>query len=109
MFLWPKKTPTQHNDHIVCAAARRSCPDICFVFFFAVNFVLTQWRAVDLSKQESKLFHSSASLAAFSCLQQKQKVPIRPLCFPTDLSLSLTLFDRRPIQECAPTFTIGTL
>lgn len=106
MFLWPKKTPP--NTTITLFVLQRVDPALIW-FFFAVNFVLTQWRAVDLSKQESKLFHSSASLAAFSCLQQKQKVPIRPLCFPTDLSLSLTLFDRRPIQECAPTFTIGTL
>lgn len=86
-------------------------PALIFIFF-AVNFVLTQWRAVNLSKQESKLFHSSASLAAFSFLQQKKKkfpFVLSASLLISPFSLSLTLFDRRPIQECAPTFTIGTL
>lgn len=73
-------------------------------------------------KQESKVFSPLLSIPGSFFLSSAQKKKRKenkksslppsvspPLPADSCLSLSLPLFDRRPIQECAPTFTIGTL
>lgn len=100
---------TRRSRCLCCSTLIR--PSSFYQLNVAVNFKLLSplkcHPSVSVNKK-AKFFTPQPPWQLFPVFSEKFSYPSSPSLTPL-ISLSLSLFDRRPIQECAPTFTIGTL